>query len=80
MLTTIKAEVDVGGNVRLLEPIEISETTPAILTLLEKNGKTATGNGRQILEYLRVNRLPKELRPSAAEIEKQILDNRNSWD
>lgn len=35
MLTTIEAEIDVNGNVRLLEPIKVTKTSRAIVTLLE---------------------------------------------
>lgn len=35
MLTTIEAEIDVNGNVTLLEPIRLSRKTRAIVTLLE---------------------------------------------
>lgn len=81
MLTTVKAEVDVGGNVRLLEPLEVSKTTQAIVTLLDENGKSEQdGNVRQILDYLRANKLPDESRPSAEEIDEQITEARNSWD
>jgi hypothetical protein len=35
MLQTIEAEVDVNGNVRLLEPVQLTKTTRAVLTLLD---------------------------------------------
>jgi hypothetical protein len=35
MLTTIEAEVDVDGNVRLLEPLTITKKSRAIVTLLD---------------------------------------------
>lgn len=35
MLQTIEAEVDVNGTVRLLEPVQITKTTRAVLTLLD---------------------------------------------
>lgn len=35
MLTTIEAEIDVNGNVRLLEPIRIKKKSRAIVTLLD---------------------------------------------
>ncbi|MGH9831947.1 MAG: hypothetical protein ACREBD_23025 [Blastocatellia bacterium] len=35
MLTTIEAEIDVNGNVTLLEPIRLSKKNRAIVTLLE---------------------------------------------
>lgn len=81
MLTTVEAEIDVGGNVRLLEPVEVRRTTRAILTLLDGNGKASgRGNVNEVLEFLRNNRLPDASRPTAEEIEAQIEENRNSWD
>ena len=35
MLTTIEAEVDAAGNVRLLEPVKVKKTSRAILTVLD---------------------------------------------
>ena len=35
MLTTIEATVDPNGNVTLLEPVTVTKTTRAIVTLLE---------------------------------------------
>lgn len=82
MLTTVEAEIDVGGNVRLLEPIEITKTTRAIVTLLENlsGEQSEKGNASKMLEFLRENRLPRESLLSAEEIEAQIEENRNSWD
>jgi hypothetical protein len=40
MLTTIEAEIDVNGNVTLLEPIRLSKKTRAIVTLLEVDNVT----------------------------------------
>ncbi len=82
MLITVEAEIDVGGNVRLLESVEITKTTRAIVTLLEDNngGKSEKGNAAKMLEFLRENRLPRESLLSAEEIEAQIEENRNSWD
>lgn len=34
MLQTVKAEVRVDGTVRLLEPLHVTQTSPAIVTLL----------------------------------------------
>lgn len=39
MLTTIEAEIDVNGNVTLLEPITLTKKSRAIVTVLE-NGST----------------------------------------
>ena len=35
MLTTIEAEIDVAGNVRLLEPLKVKKPSRAILTVLD---------------------------------------------
>jgi hypothetical protein len=81
MLTTVKAEIDVGGNVRLLEPLEVSKTTRAIVTLLDDNGNGGNrGNAKSVLDFLRENRLPESSRPSHEEIDDQIEEARNSWD
>ena len=82
MLITVKAEIDVGGNVRLLEPVEVRKTTQAIVTLLENGDgeQSEKGNAAKMLEFLRQNRLPRESLLSAEEIEAQIEENSNSWD
>jgi hypothetical protein len=36
MLTTVEAEIDVMGNVRLLEPLNLSKPSRAIVTVLEE--------------------------------------------
>lgn len=81
MLTTVEAEIDVGGHVRLLESVEVKTKTRAIVTLLnEAAEKPEKGNAREMLEWLRNNRLPEASRHTAEEIEAQIQENRNSWD
>lgn len=81
MSTTVEAEIDVSGNVRLLEPLEITKTTRAIVTLLdEPNGEDSKGNGEKMLEFLRSSRFRDRSSYSAAEIEAQIDEARNSWE
>ena len=83
MLKTVEAEIDIGGNVRLLEPIEVLKTTRALVTVLnetENRDKAEQENSKAILEFLRNNRLPESSRRTAEEIEAQIEENRNSWD
>jgi hypothetical protein len=82
MLQTVEAEIDVQGNVRLLEPVRVTRKTRAIVTVLEEtNGSQENkGNAKQILKFLRKNRLPDSARPSGEEIEAQILEARESWD
>ena len=81
MLQTVEAEVDVKGNVRLLEPLTLDKPTRALVTLLEEPANPGAGNGNagEILAFLRSHRLPEESRPSAEEIEAQIASERNSW-
>ena len=81
MLTTVEAEIDVAGNVRLLEPVKVLKTTRAIFTLLngDEDGHPK-GNSKSMLEFLRNNPLPESSRFTDEEIEAQIEENRNSWD
>jgi hypothetical protein len=79
MLTTVKAEIEVGGKVRLLEPLEVTRTTKAIVTLLDEPVRNG-GNASRALEFLRSNRLPQAARSSAAAIDARIEEARDSWD
>lgn len=81
MLTTVKAEIDVGGNIRLLEPLEVTRTTKAIVTLLDESGGARNGgNAARALAFLRSNRLPEDSRTSPSEIDARIEEARDSWD
>ena len=82
MLQTVKAEVSVDGKVRLLEPLHVTQTSPALVTLLNTENGTAKpkGNAAAVLQFLRENRLPTVARPNADEIEAQIREARESWD
>jgi hypothetical protein len=82
MLQTVKAEVDVNGNVRLLEPLSVTKTSPALVTLLdtENDSGSIKGNVAEVLKFLREYRLPEEARPKAEEIEARIVEMRESWE
>jgi hypothetical protein len=82
MLQTVRAEVDTNGNVRLLEPLNVTKTSPALVTLLDtENGSgILKGNVTEVLKFLRENRLPEEARPKVEEIEAQIMEMRESWE
>lgn len=77
MLTTVKAEIEVGGKVRLLEPIEVTRTTKAIVTLLDEPARNGD-NASRALEFLRANRLPESSRSSTSEIDARIEEARDS--
>ena len=82
MLQTAEAEISVDGSVRLLEPLQVRKTSRALVVLLDKeNGIVRqTGNAADVLKFLRENRLPESARPTADEIEAQIIDARESWE
>ncbi len=46
MLTTIEAEIDVDGNIRLLEPLKVKKKSRVIVTLLDSANipKQASGS------------------------------------
>lgn len=82
MLTTVEAEIDVNGNVRLLEPVEVKKTTRVIVTLLEeKNGKdNQKRNVQKVLEFLQSEEFKNRKSYSPEEIEAQIQEARDSWE
>jgi len=82
MLQTVEAEIDVDGKVKLLEPLQVTKKTRAIVTLLEEtNGKLESkGNVRQLLELLRRPEFANRKSYLPEEIESQIQEARNSWE
>lgn len=79
MLQTVEAEIDVSGNVTLLEPLRVTKTSRAIVTVLEEtNGDAEEGNAKQVLEFLRSPEFVNRKSYSAEEIETQIEEARNS--
>ena len=61
MLQTVKAEIDINGNVRLLEPMRVTKPTLALVTLLEEvetpvaNDEDTATLARQIAESMKAN-------------------------
>ncbi len=83
MLQTVEAEIDVNGNIELLEPIRVTKKPRAIVTVLdETNGdeRETKGNSKKILELLRSPEFANRKSYSAEEIEAQIEEARNSWE
>ncbi len=82
MRQTVEAEVDIDGSVRLLEPLRVTKTSRALVTLLDTENASASqkGNAAEVLKFLRENRLLENTRPSAEQIEAQIAEARESWD
>ncbi len=82
MLQTVEAELDVNGNVRLLEPLPVNATSRVIVTLLETKPQAAPvkGTGAALLDLLNSPKFVNRKSYSAEEIEAQIEEYRNSWD
>ncbi len=79
MLTTVEAEIDVNGNVRLLEPLSLSKKSRAIVTILdEQNG--VQDNGNKLLELLKSPEFAHRKSYSTEEMETRIEELRNSWE
>ena len=76
MQKTVEAEINVDGTVTLLEPLEVKRKTKALVTVLE-NGEER-GNVSSILELIRSDEFKNRRSYSAAEIERQIEDARDS--
>lgn len=82
MLTTVEAEIDVNGNVRLLEPLKLSKKSRAIVTILDKtNGNPENdSNENTIIELLKNPEFANRKSYPAEEMEVRIEDLRNSWE
>jgi hypothetical protein len=82
MLQTVEAELDVNGNVRLLEPLPVSATSRVLVTLLETKtqSETVKGTGAALLELMNSPEFVNRKSYSAEEIDAQIEELRNSWD
>jgi len=77
-MQTVEAEINVDGTVTLLEPIKVKVKTRALVTVLE-NGRD-TGNVSSVLELIHSDEFKNRRSYSAAEIERQIEEARNSWE
>jgi hypothetical protein len=82
MLTTVEAEIDVEGNVRLLEPLELTKTSRALVTVLDTQYGTSNGkgNGQKLLALLKSPQFANRKKYSVEEIDAQIEEMRNSWE
>ena len=82
MLQTVEAEIDVNGNVKLLESLNVKKKTRVLVTLLEEaNGaKEQAGSVRRVLELLNSLEFANRKSYSVEEIETHIDDVRNSWE
>ena len=81
MLQAIEAEISRDGQVTLLEPIILSGTARAIVTILAPIGHLgpAKGNGRALLQSLDSLALAGAPNDDPARMEDEIATNRNAW-
>ena len=78
---TVEAEIEVGGQVRLLEDVAITRKSRALVTIFEEKAvMSSQGSAVDLLAFLRANRLPEAARPGLAAIEAQIAEAREAWD
>ena len=82
MLTTVEAEVDVEGNVRLLKPLSLEQPSRAIVTILEETNSNnkIEGNVHKLLEVLKNPEFANRKSYTDEEIDAQIEELRNSWE
>ena len=80
MLRTVEAEIRTDGTVTLLEPVEVKNTTRALVTVLENGDRTNNGNVSAVLELMKSPGFKNRRSYSAEQIEAQIEEARNSWE
>lgn len=81
MLQTVEAEIGVNGKVKLLEPVNVTRKSRAIVTLMiDESGAAINENeSKKILESLRSPEFANRKSYSVEEIEAQIEKARNSF-
>ena len=79
MLTTVEAEIDVAGNVRLLEPLKLTKTSRAIVTVLDNQNGTQNSENK-MSELLKNPEFANRKSYSVEEMEARIEELRNSWE
>ena len=80
MLKTVEAEIRPDGTVTLLEPLQVNGKTRALVTVLENGDRANKGNVLAVLELMQSPEFKNRRSYSAAQIEAQIEEARNSWE
>lgn len=80
MLRTIEAEITTDGTVILLEPIEVTVTTRALVTLMENGAASRKGNVAGLRQLVSTPAFKNRRSYPAEEIERQIEEERNAWE
>ena len=83
MSKTIEVIVEPNGTIRPLETLQVSVPTRALLTFPDSpSGPAPLPKGSQaaLVEFLETNALPAEKHRTAADIDRQIEEERSAWD
>ena len=82
MLTTVEAEIDVQGNIRLLEPLKFNKIRRAIVTVLadENEAVLRDGGAMNLLTLMNSPEFVNRKSYTNDEINAQIDEMRNSWE
>ena len=82
MAHTVEAEIDVNGNITLLEQLHLLKKTRAVVTLLDETDvrQENGGNVRQVRDLLNDPEFANRKSYTAEEIDAQIEEARNSWE
>ena len=86
MWQTVAAEIDITGNVKLLEKIRVDKPRRALLTILdeaevvESEVAATPGNTAALLEFINSPFFANRPSYPMAEIEAEIEEARNSWE
>ncbi len=80
MLKSVEAQINVDGSVEILEPIEVSVKSRAIVTVLDEAVEAeVVPNGPELIDWLDRNKHTVSGRESS-EVDHSIEEIRNSWD
>lgn len=81
MLQAVEAEISPDGRVTLLEPVHVSQTTRAILTILAPTGASmpVKGSGAALLKILDTHAFAAAPAGDPARMEREIAANRDAW-
>ena len=81
MLQAVEAEISPDGQVTLLEPVHVQQTSRAILTILCPTGASAPvkGSGAALLHILDSPAFTAAPPGDPAQMEREIAAHRDAW-
>jgi len=79
MLQTIEIEIDAAGHIHPLEPLGLTPSGRALLTLLDQQVPRASGNAGDALARLAGSRFARRPVAGAEEVARRIAALRDEW-